>query len=250
MGTVAGAIDAHPQNLQSLITDFNTTAGAFARQNVALQQAVAELPNTLAAATPAFNALNAAFPPLRALARTLIPGVKSTGPTVDASLPFITQLRLLVQPSELEGLTHDLSPTIPALAHLTNSTIPLMKSGVRPASSCVANQIYPWSQLTAQRRAVQRLERLPASQGVRGGGRLSARPRGREPRVRRQRSVHPRARQRRHVDLLAPAGTVRPVADQDRRRPARPAARRPPPAARGERPVRDAARRSPTSPPR
>jgi phospholipid/cholesterol/gamma-HCH transport system substrate-binding protein len=148
MGTVAGAIDAHPQNLQSLITDFNTTAGAFARQNVALQQAVAKLPNTLAAATPAFNALNAAFPPLRALARTLIPGVKSTGPTVDASLPFITQLRLLVQPSELEGLTHDLSPTIPALAHLTNSTIPLMKNGVRPASSCVANQIYPWSQLT------------------------------------------------------------------------------------------------------
>jgi hypothetical protein len=55
---------------------------------------------------------------------------------------------LLVQPSELEGLTHDLSPTIPALAHLTNATIPLMKNGVRPASSCVANQIYPWSQLS------------------------------------------------------------------------------------------------------
>jgi phospholipid/cholesterol/gamma-HCH transport system substrate-binding protein len=147
-GTVSGAFDAHPRNLQNLITDFNTTANAFARQNVALQQSVAELPNTLAAAIPAFNALNAAFPPLRTLARTLIPGVKSTGPMIDVSLPFISQLRQLVQPSELEGLTHDLAPTIPALAHLTNSTIPLMKNEVRPASSCVATKIYPWTQLT------------------------------------------------------------------------------------------------------
>ena len=65
-GTASGAFDAHPRELESLITDFNTTAAAFARQNLALQNAVAELPKTLAAATPAFNALNAAFPPVRA----------------------------------------------------------------------------------------------------------------------------------------------------------------------------------------
>src|SRR5581483_8066252 len=147
-GTVSGTFDAHPQNLQNLITDFNTTANSFAVQQSNLQQAVAELPRTLAAATPAFNALNNAFPPLRALARALIPGVKTASPMIDASLPFITQLRLLVQPSELEGLTHDLSPTIPALAKLTHDTIPLMTNGVRPAASCVANKIYPWSQLT------------------------------------------------------------------------------------------------------
>lgn len=147
-GTVAGALDAHPQNLQSLITDFNTTANAFARQNVALQNAVAELPRTLAAAIPTFNALNAAFPPLRALARTLIPGVVSAGPAIDASLPFITQLRLLVRPSELGGLASDLAVTVPALAKLTVATIPLMRDGLRPVSSCIANVVYPWSQLT------------------------------------------------------------------------------------------------------
>ncbi len=43
-GPVAGALDAHPQNLQSLITDFNTTANAFAVQSTALQRAVALLP--------------------------------------------------------------------------------------------------------------------------------------------------------------------------------------------------------------
>ena len=147
-GIVAAAIDRHPQNLKNLITDFNTTAGAFARQSANLQQAVHDLPVTLNTAIPAFNALNRAFPPLRLLARTLTPGVISTGPMIDASLPFISQLRQLVQPSELQGLTSDLSVTVPALAQLTNATIPFMKNGVRPASSCVANVIHPWSQLT------------------------------------------------------------------------------------------------------
>jgi len=147
-GPVAAAIDAHPQNLESLITDFNITANAFARENVALENTIVQLPRALEAAVPAFDALNAAFPPLRELAKTLIPGVKSTGPMVDASLPFVTQLNYLVQPAELRGLTADLKPTIPALAHLTVDTIPLMKDEVRPASSCVANIIYPWSQMT------------------------------------------------------------------------------------------------------
>jgi virulence factor Mce-like protein len=147
-GTTAGALDAHPQNLENLITDFNVTANAFARENTALENTVIQLPRTLAAAIPAFNALNSAFPPLEQLAHTLIPGVKSTGPAVDASLPFITQLNDLVQPAELRGLTADLRPTIPALAKLTKATIPLMSDEVRPAASCMVNIIYPWSQLT------------------------------------------------------------------------------------------------------
>ncbi len=118
-----------------------------------------QLPKTLAAAVPALNALNSAFcsgpqvpncaaGPVPQFAKALLPGVKSSGPAIDASLPFINQLRLLVQPSELRGLAQDLKPTVPALASLTNATIPLMKNEVRPASSCVANIIYPWSQLT------------------------------------------------------------------------------------------------------
>jgi hypothetical protein len=76
---------------------------------------------------------------------------------VDASLPFIHQLRLLVQPSELGGLTYDLGHTdatghfvgtVPALDQLTKETIPLLRNQVRPASSCVANNIIPWSHLT------------------------------------------------------------------------------------------------------
>jgi hypothetical protein len=113
-----------------------------------LQKAVQELPRTLSIAVPTFNDLNAAFPPLRMLARALVPGVVSTGHMIPVTLPFIHQLRLLVQPSELQGLSKDLRVSIPALASLTRSSIPLLRDQVRPASSCAANVIYPWSQLT------------------------------------------------------------------------------------------------------
>lgn len=147
-GTVASALDTHPPQLQSLITDFNRTANAFARRNIALENTIIQLPRTLGEAIPAFHALNVAFPPLRRLARTLLPGTVSTGPTVDASLPFITQLRLLVQPAELRGLTADLRPTVPALTRLTNATIPFMRDQVRPLSNCVVHTIHPWTELT------------------------------------------------------------------------------------------------------
>jgi ABC-type transporter Mla subunit MlaD len=146
--TVSAAFDRYPVDLQNLISYLDTTASAFAKERGALAQAVSELPGTLSAATPAFDSLNVALPHLDRLATALEPGVKNAGPAIDASLPFITQLRDLVQPSELRGLAHDLAGTVPSLAKLTQATIPLMKNGVRPAASCVVNEIYPWSQLT------------------------------------------------------------------------------------------------------
>jgi phospholipid/cholesterol/gamma-HCH transport system substrate-binding protein len=160
-GVVNGALSKHPLNLENLVTNFNTTALAFARQSANLQAAIAELPHTLQAAMPALNSLetalctgpqvpNCAPGPLRIFAQRFIPGIKSTGPMVDASLPFFHQLRLLVSPPELGGLTHDLSSTVPSLAKLNAETIPFMRNQVRPASSCQVNEILPWSKLTLQ----------------------------------------------------------------------------------------------------
>ncbi len=157
--TTNGALAAHRQNLENLISYFNTTSLALARQNVALAKAIGDLPITLHVAIPALNALQTdlctgpqgpgcAPGPLRQLARALVPGVVSTGPMATASLPFFHQARELVQPSELGGLTNDLSATVPSLARLNAETIPLMENGVRPASSCQVNDILPWSRLT------------------------------------------------------------------------------------------------------
>jgi hypothetical protein len=57
-------------------------------------------------------------------------------------------LRYLVSPSELRGLTADLAQTVPPLTRLTRETTPLLAGGVRPAASCAANVVIPWSRLT------------------------------------------------------------------------------------------------------
>ena len=107
-GEFFGALDRNPPALKALITDFNATARAFAVEQESLKATLTELPRTLRAARPALASLNASFPPLRRLVADLRPATRSTGPMIDASLPFIAQLRGLVSPPELQGLSSDL----------------------------------------------------------------------------------------------------------------------------------------------
>jgi phospholipid/cholesterol/gamma-HCH transport system substrate-binding protein len=143
-GVVAGALDRNPQRLKDLVTNFRRTAGAFARENTNLEAAIAELPRTLRAAQPALAALNASFPGLRGFARDLRPGVRSSGPTIDVSMPLLRQLRGLVSKSELRGLAADLHPTIPSLARFTRDSVPLNRQ-IRQSASCQNEVVLPWS---------------------------------------------------------------------------------------------------------
>ena len=145
MGPVAEALDANPSQLKSLVSDFNTTALAFAREDENLSATVQELPRTLSVGRPALGDLNAAFPTVRRLAAELRPAVRSTGPMIDATTPFVRQLRGLVQPSELRGLTADLRRTVPSLAKLTDRSRPRLEQ-VRTASSCQNETILPWTE--------------------------------------------------------------------------------------------------------
>ncbi len=143
-GATAKALDRNRERLKSLITDFHTTAAAFAVQEANLRTAVGELPNTLNASMPALQALNESFPPLRSLASELRPGVQSSEETLDVSMPFVQQLRGLVSEPELRGLAADLRPTVPDLAALIDRSILLYRQ-VRRAASCQNSVIHPWS---------------------------------------------------------------------------------------------------------
>jgi len=66
---------------------------------------------------------------------------------IDATMPFIRQLRALVSKPELRGLVHDLRTTVPALTKLQDRTQPLLEQ-VRSASSCQNEVILPWMKLT------------------------------------------------------------------------------------------------------
>jgi hypothetical protein len=132
---VARGLDRSPDALRSLITDFNTAAGAFAREATNLETAIGELPRTIQAARPALQKLNEAFPPLRRLVTDLRPAVRETGVTIEVSFPFIRQTRALVSKAELRGLVADLRPTVPNLARLTRDTVPLFET-LRESSGC------------------------------------------------------------------------------------------------------------------
>src|SRR5215210_6338323 len=122
----AGALIRHEEQLKDLITNFNLTTAAFASESGNLQTSIRELAPTLENANSAFASLNAAFPPTRAFAREILPGVRETPATIEASFPWIAQTRRLVSASELGGLAKELSPATRDLARLTDAAIDLL----------------------------------------------------------------------------------------------------------------------------
>jgi phospholipid/cholesterol/gamma-HCH transport system substrate-binding protein len=121
-----GALIRHEEQLKDLITNFNRTTAAFASEAGNLQASIRLLAPTLENANSAFASLNAAFPPTRAVAREILPGVRETPATIDASFPWIAQTRKLVSASELGGLVKELSPATRDLARLTDAAIDLL----------------------------------------------------------------------------------------------------------------------------
>jgi phospholipid/cholesterol/gamma-HCH transport system substrate-binding protein len=144
LNRVVRGLDGNEEALADLITNLRITTGSFAGQYVSLERAIAELPNTLEAGGRAFASLNAAFPPTRAFAREILPGVRSAPAMLEAATPLLAQLRGLSQPSELRGLVADLRPTVPDLARLTRATIPFMEQ-TRALSSCFNTVVIPWA---------------------------------------------------------------------------------------------------------
>ncbi len=112
--------------LQDLVSSFNTTMSAFASESGDLSASVRQLAPTLEAADGALDSLNAAFPPTRAFAREILPGVRETPATIAAALPWIAQTRRLVSRPELGGLLDELSPATRDLARVTDTSLRLL----------------------------------------------------------------------------------------------------------------------------
>ena len=144
---VAEGLDRDPEALKGLVTDLATTAEAFAVEQDNLSAALRELPTTLDNGQRAFGALREAFPSVRRFARDMVPTVKSSGPTLDAMLPFVRQMRGLMRPSELQGLVRDLRPVVPSLVALNRGGVHLQEQ-TRLVGSCNVNVITPWNHET------------------------------------------------------------------------------------------------------
>jgi phospholipid/cholesterol/gamma-HCH transport system substrate-binding protein len=107
------------------------------------------LPPTLENANAAFASLNAAFPPTRAFAREILPGVRQTAATIDAAFPWIRTMRGLMAPAELQGLARDLSPVSRNLAIVTDQSIELLPQ-TNLVSMCARDVLLPTGDVVIQ----------------------------------------------------------------------------------------------------
>jgi phospholipid/cholesterol/gamma-HCH transport system substrate-binding protein len=137
-----GALIRNENALRGLITNLNTTMAAFAAESGNLRRSIRELPLTLESANRTFASLNEAFPPTRAFAREIIPGVRETPATIEAALPWIDQARPLMGDDELGGLAAELSPATADLAKLTNEALKLLPQ-TDLASKCARDVLLP-----------------------------------------------------------------------------------------------------------
>ena len=144
---VAEGLDRDPRALKALITHFATTADAFAREQDNLSATLRELPDTLQTGRRAFGALREAFPSVRRLAGDLERTVPTSGPALDAMLPFVRQMRGLVRPAELQGLARDLRRTVPSLVELNRGGVKFQEQ-TRLTGSCNINVLTPWNEDT------------------------------------------------------------------------------------------------------
>jgi phospholipid/cholesterol/gamma-HCH transport system substrate-binding protein len=143
------ALVGREEQLKDLITNFNVTTAALAGEEQSLRRTVRVLPRLLGRARPAFDELNRAFPPTRAFAREIIPGVRETPATISAALPWIAQTRKLVSPAELQGLVDDLSPATAGLARATGGSRALLPQ-VDLLNRCLLDVVLPTGDVRIQ----------------------------------------------------------------------------------------------------
>jgi phospholipid/cholesterol/gamma-HCH transport system substrate-binding protein len=142
VGKVTSALNVHEQELGELIVNFNTFFEAFAIQKAPLRATIHELPTALRNIGRGLASLDRSFPPTRAFAKDILPGVKATPETVTAALPWIEQVRASLQPSELGGVAKGLAAATPSLAKLSGEQIPVFKQ-TEAFNKCLTKVIYP-----------------------------------------------------------------------------------------------------------
>jgi ABC-type transporter Mla subunit MlaD len=139
---VTSALNVHEQQLGELIGHLNTFFHSFAAQSSSLRATVAVLPSALSNIDRGLASLDAAFPPTRAFALDILPGVRSTPATVAATLPWIEQVEASLAPTELGGVAKGLLAATPALAQLTSEQTPFYKQ-TELFNKCLTKVFYP-----------------------------------------------------------------------------------------------------------
>jgi phospholipid/cholesterol/gamma-HCH transport system substrate-binding protein len=141
-GAVFAKLATVEGDLSDLVTNLNTTAGAFASESQNLSESVRELGPTLSETETSLRALSDALPPLRALAIESRPGIQELPATIAALEPWLRQTRLLLQPSELGGTARILRQAAPGLAGVAAGSKSLFPA-MRLTGLCTTQNLVP-----------------------------------------------------------------------------------------------------------
>jgi ABC-type transporter Mla subunit MlaD len=137
-----GALRGHEQELQGLVTNFNTTIRAFAAESENLARSVKRLAPTLERATPALLHTDQMLPFLRTWARDIEPGIRELPATIAASRPWLPQANRLLRPGELGFIADELRRAGPGAGSAAAQGKGLF-SQIGRLSNCFNNVVLP-----------------------------------------------------------------------------------------------------------
>lgn len=140
--SVTSGLAPHTRQLTGAIRGLDRTTAALTADQGTLRATIRELAPTLRRSNAAFDSLNAAFPGTRRLARELLPGVRETGPTIDAALPWVRSARALNARTALRGWVATVRPAVPDLARFVDEGLTLFPQ-LDAAAKCTYQTVIP-----------------------------------------------------------------------------------------------------------
>lgn len=141
------AFSADQAALQGLIDNFDVFTGALANQSENLRTTVHELAPTLQTAHRSLVSLDRSLPPLRTYAIELTPAVAELPGLVNASKPWLAQVRPLLSGKEAGGAVKLLAESSPGLAGATQAGKALALPQANRLSQCTTKVLVPASEV-------------------------------------------------------------------------------------------------------
>jgi ABC-type transporter Mla subunit MlaD len=142
-GRTAAAFAASQQDLQGLIDNFNTFTGTLANQSDNLATTVRLLAPTLKTAHTSLVSLNNSLPPLRTYAIELTPAVAELPGLINASKPWLAQVRPLLSGKEGGGAAKLLAESTPGLAGAAQAGNEVALPQLNQLSQCTSQVLVP-----------------------------------------------------------------------------------------------------------
>jgi len=142
-GRAFGAFASRQRDLQGLIENFDIFTGALANQSVNLSTTIHLLAPTLRVTHASLVSLNRTLPPLRTYAIQLRPAVAELPGLIDASKPFLAQIRPLLSGKEAGGVARLLRESTPGLAGAAQASKQTTLPQLNRLSLCTSRVMVP-----------------------------------------------------------------------------------------------------------